>query len=56
MSCDFSSSDFHNVNEPEPCELCLNSEALQCELLKTQEELKSAWLIIDLLVNEVNSL
>jgi len=54
--CDYSSSDFHNVNVTEPSELCLNSELLQCELLKIQDELKSAWLIIELLVNEVTTL
>jgi hypothetical protein len=53
--CDLSSSGFLNFNVPDSSELCLNSEALKCELLKTQDELKSTWLIIELLVNEVNA-
>ena len=54
--CDCSSAYFPNNYEPKPSELCVNSEALKFELKKTQDELKSAWLIIELLVTEVNTL
>jgi len=54
--CDFSSTVFPKVNVPDASELCLNSEAFKCKLLNIQDELKSAWFIIELLVNEVNNL
>jgi hypothetical protein len=54
--CNFNSACLPNENGQDPSELCLNSDALKCELIKTQDELKSAWLIIELLVNDVNTL
>jgi len=54
--CDCSSACFPNDYVSKPSELCVNSEALKYELKKTQDELKSAWLIIELLITEVNAL
>jgi hypothetical protein len=56
LLCDLSSACFPNDYVPEPSEVCLTYEALKCELKNTQDELKSARLIIELLVNEVNTL
>jgi hypothetical protein len=56
LLCNFSSACFPNDYVPEPSELCLTYEALKCELKNTKDELKSARLIIELLVNEVNTL
>jgi hypothetical protein len=53
--CNFNSECFPHVSVQDPSKLYLSSEALKC-VIKTQDELKSAWLIIELLVNEVNTL
>jgi hypothetical protein len=43
-----------SIYQPKHSDLCENCKALKCELQKTHEELKSAQLITDLLVKEIN--
>ena len=51
---DCSSLFFTIIYQSKHSDLCENCKALECELHKTHEELKSAQLIIDLLVKEIN--
>ena len=51
---DCSSLFFTSIYQPKHSDLCENCKTLECELHKTQGELKSAQLITDLLVQEIN--
>jgi hypothetical protein len=51
---DCSSLCFTSIYQPKHSDLCEKSKALKCELQKTHDELKSAKLVIDLLVKETN--
>ena len=56
LLCNLRPECFSNDYVPEHSGVCFNCETLKCELKNTQDELKSAWLIVELLVNEVNTL